>query len=145
MRSPENHDRVNGQWVPQLLVDRDHELTGHHRGTIRVRAGQFVLAGTVQGTLWVDAGAQVRITGRQQGEVRVAPGAQVAVAGALHGSATLEPGATLLVEPGGRLAGDLVNGGQVVVRGVFGGDRSGPGEFRLEGDGYVEVPTTRNG
>lgn len=127
MRSPEHHDRVNGQWVPQLLVERDHVLDGHHKGTVRVRSGTLVLTGTVQGTLWVDAGASARITGRQQGEVRVAPGASV------------------LVEPGGRLAGELVNDGAVVVRGVFGGERRGAGEFRLEGDGIVETPTLRVG
>ena len=119
MRSPENHDLVNGQWVPQLLIDGDHVLDGHHQGTVRVRAGDFHLAGTLQGTLWVDAGATARVTGGQRGEVRVAPGA------------------TLLVEPGGRLAGELVNDGEVVVRGVFGGERRGTGGFRLEGGGFV--------
>ena len=61
--------------------------------------------------------------------------------GAIEGPATVEHGSTLVVESGARLAGSLANNGTVIVRGVFGGARSGRGTFRVERTGHVKQPS----
>jgi cytoskeletal protein CcmA (bactofilin family) len=71
------YDLMDGQQVPQLVIDHDHVLTDH--------------AGTVHA--------------------------------------------------GARLAGSLANNGTVIVRGVFGGARSGRGTFRVERTGHVKQPS----
>lgn len=138
-------DWVDGRSVPPLVVDTDHVLTGIHQGTVHVEAGHFTLAGVLQGTLYIHTGVVASIDGTQQGEVTVEGGSRVEVAGAIEGGTRVQPGAAVIVESGARLAGSLSNDGLVVVRGVFGGARSGAGEFRLEGSGRVKQPTVRDG
>lgn len=86
------------------------------------------------------SGAALTIYGKLAGSVAIDPGARVSVLGALDGSVQVESGAELTVEEGARLAGSLDNSGRVVVRGVFGGERAGTGQFLLEGKGYVKTP-----
>lgn len=123
----------------------DYVLTGVHEGTVHVEGGHFELRGTLQGTLSVHPGATATIAGTQQGSVHVAAGASVTVAGAIEGSTHVERRAELIVERRGKLAGSLHNDGRVIVRGIFGGARSGLGEFLLEDQGSIKQPTIRNG
>jgi len=51
----------------------------------------------------------------------------------------------LVIEETGKLAGTLNNNGKVILRGVFGGARSGNGEFIVEGNGYIKQPVVRDG
>lgn len=67
------------------------------------------------------------------------------VLGKISGSIHVARGSTLVVEPQGTLAGSLANHGTVIVRCVFGGSRSGNGELRLEGTGWVKQPVTKDG
>jgi len=83
--------------------------------------------------------------GKQQGTVSVGRGATVEVTGAIEGSTSVEHGGVVIIEAGGKLAGTLANEGEVIIRGVFGGLRSGGGEFRVENGGHVKQPTMRNG
>jgi hypothetical protein len=134
------YDIMEGQQVPQLVIDHDHVLTDH-TGTVHVEAGNFVLEGTLRGNLDIQHGVLARISGKQQGTVSIASGASVLLTGAIEGPATVEHGAVLVVESGARLAGSLANQGTVIVRGVFGGARSGRGTFRLERSGHVKEPS----
>lgn len=98
------------------------------------------MEGTIQGSLFLGVNTSATITGQQQGSVHISSGARVAVRGSLEGSATVERSAELTVEAGGKLAGSLRNDGVVVVRGVFGGARSGGGKLRFEDQGYEKCP-----
>lgn len=120
--------------------ESDDVLTGTHRGTVEVLAGSLTVEGTIQGSLFLGVNTSATIIGQQQGSVHVSSGARVAVRGSLEGSATVERSAELTVEAGGKLAGSLHNDGVVVVRGVFGGARSGSGELRFEDQGYEKRP-----
>jgi cytoskeletal protein CcmA (bactofilin family) len=137
-------DIMDGQRVPQLVLDRDHVLADH-AGTVHVEAGNFMLEGTLRGTLDIQAGVSAQISGRQQGTVSVASRATVIVTGVIEGSTTVERDATIIVERGAKLAGTLANEGTVIVRGTFGGARSGRGELRLEGEGYIKQPRSEGG
>jgi cytoskeletal protein CcmA (bactofilin family) len=140
-----DYDYMDGRKIPQLVINKDHVLTGTHVGTIHVESGHFTLAGTVQGTLDVQEGVTATITGKQQGSVSVARNAHVIVTGALEGTVRIDKAATLIVEPGGKLAGSLDNDGLLIVRGVFGGTQSGRGQLRIEGSGYIKKPEIRDG
>jgi hypothetical protein len=138
-------DLIDGREVPPLVVSANYGIDGVHTGSVRVEAGTFTLSGTLRGSLNIQPGAKAAIGGRQQGSVAVESGATVVVAGAIEGSTSVQRGAVVIVEPGGKLAGSLHNDGLVVVRGVFGGSRTGSGELRLEGGGYVKQPSIRDG
>ena len=140
-----DYDEIDGRSVPPLVITSDHILQGTHRGTVHVESGTLHLRGILQGTLYVQSGANAVITGKQQGTVAIASGANVTVLGAIQGTTSLEPGAKLIIEDSGKLAGTLANDGLVVLRGVFGGARSGSGRLRIEGNGYIKKPVVRDG
>jgi hypothetical protein len=135
-----SYDIIDGREVPPLVITSDYVLEGYHRGSVRVEAGIFELRGRIEGSLGVHRGATATISGTQAGSVHVADGVEVAITGAVEGSAHVSPGGVVVVEPGGKLAGSLHNDGRVVVRGVFGGSRSGSGELAFEDDGYEKRP-----
>jgi cytoskeletal protein CcmA (bactofilin family) len=145
MAHEDSYDWIDGRMVPQLVIDRDHVMIGTHAGTVRVRAGRFTLAGTIQGTLEIQRGLIANVAGTQQGTVSVGDASTVTVTGAIEGTATVARGGTLVVEPGGKLAGTLHNDGLVIVRGVFGGAQSGTGKLCLEGQGWIKEPIMRDG
>lgn len=131
--------------MPQLVVETDYELVGIHQGSVQVESGHLDLQGTNQGSLSLHPGSTATISGTQQGSVFVAAGVSVRITGAIEGSTNVSHGARVIVEPTGKLAGSLHNEGVVVVRGVFGGTRSGNGELVLEDQGYEKRPTIRDG
>lgn len=145
MSSEYGFDKIDGHDVPQLVISKDYVLVGTHNGTVHVEAGQFTLQGTLQGTLDIQPGVKCYITGKQQGTVTIGDRAVVSVAGAIQGTTRVNRGASLIIEAGGKLAGTLSNEGMVVIRGVFGGARTGNGELKLEGDGYIKQPKIRKG
>lgn len=138
-------DIIDGRRVPQTVISTDHEITGTHEGTVHVEGGRLTLTGIIQGTLSIRSGGSALIQGKQKGTVSVENGAEVIVTGAVNGTASVHQGGRVVVEPGGRLAGTLSNDGIVIIRGVFGGVRSGRGEFRVEGNGVVKQPVIRDG
>jgi|SRR5215213_2483147 len=138
-------DWINGQEVPPLVIRDNYVLTGIHAGTVHVESGEFMLEGVLQGTLDIQRGVNALIIGTQQGSVNLEPGSMVTVSGAIEGSTNVAAGAILLIEPMGKLAGTLTNYGQVILRGVFGGAKSGSGELKIEGQGYIKQPIIRNG
>jgi hypothetical protein len=138
-------DWINGRRVPPFVVAEDQVLAGTHSGTVHVESGHLELRGTLRGTLVLHPGARATVHGTQAGTVHVGRGATMVVHGALNGETQLERGASLVVEATGRLAGGLVNDGRVVVRGVFGGARSGDGIFALEGEGRIKEPRLIDG
>ena len=138
-------DWMDGREVPPLVVREDHILTGTHEGSVHVEAGQFTLAGVIQGSLDIQGGVRALISGAQQGSVSLEPDSVVTVTGAIEGSAAVGAGATLIIERGGKLAGSLRNDGLVILRGVFGGSRDGSGEFRIEEHGRIKQPIIRDG
>jgi hypothetical protein len=145
MNIESNFDIIDGKKVPQLCITEDYILYETHQGTVNISAGQFTLRGIIQGTLNLMRGASAKIEGSQQGSVNIANGATAIVTGAIQGSTTIENNGILIIEPTGRLSGSLANFGKVIIRGVFGGQRTGNGEFHLEGNGYIKMPTIRNG
>lgn len=142
MQSDYGFDSIDGRAVPHRVVLEGTTLMGTHRGTVHVEAGHFNIAGTLQGTLDVHAGATVDITGTQQGSVRVASGAAVIVTGTLEGTAAVERGGTLVVEAAGVLSGTLTNDGRVLLRGALAGQQTGAGELRIEG-GHIAPDRNR--
>lgn len=128
-----------------LTFTTDGTLGGLHQGSVRVEAGSLVVSGTLQGSLSLAVGASATISGHQQGSVHLSPRCEVIVTGRLDGSVHVEPEATVIIAAGGRHAGSLHNDGTVIVRGVFGGSRTGAGEFRLEDEGWVKAPVMRDG
>jgi hypothetical protein len=50
-----------------------------------------------------------------------------------------------VVEENAKHAGSLHNDGTVVLRGVFGGSRSGDGTMTLEGRGHIKLPRLKDG
>lgn len=139
------NDLIDGREVPPLVITSDHVLSGVHRGSVRVEAGHLELRGRIEGSLGLQAGATATISGTQAGSVHVDRGVEIIVTGAIEGSTHVAPGGLVVVEPRAKLAGSLHNDGRVVVRGVFGGARSGSGELIFEDQGYEKQPTIRNG
>ena len=138
-------DYIDGKKVPPMIIDEDYVLVGEHSGTIHVEAGTLVIQGMNSGTLDVQMGAKVEVLGEQSGSTFIASGAEVVVRGIMSGSATVSSGSSIIVEEKGRLSGSLCNEGTLIIRGVFGGARSGDGEIIIEGNGYIKKPVTRNG
>jgi hypothetical protein len=139
------YDIIDGRRLPPTVFTEDHVLTGNHRGSVRVDGGALELVGKVQGSLWLATGASVELRGTLEGSAHLASGSTVDVIRAIEGSVHVEPGARVVVESSGRIAGSLHNEGVVIVRGVFGGSRSGAGEFRLEDHGWVKQPRIEDG
>ncbi len=138
-------DWIDGRPVPPRIVKADAVISGTHTGTVHIDAGRLTLRGTLRGTLVVHPGAEVVIHATQAGSVDVQEAASVIVLGALDCETRVERGASVIVEPTGRLAGGLTNEDRVVVRGVFGGSRTGGGEFLLEGAGRIKRPELIDG
>jgi hypothetical protein len=139
------YDIIDGKRVPPTVFTSDHTLTGEHSGTVRVEGCHLRLVGVLKGTLALTNGATAEITGDQRGTVSVDRGSIVTVTGAIKGTLSVSPGATVIVEEGGRLAGTLSNDGTVVIRGVFGGAKSGNGSLIFEGNGYEKQPEVVDG
>jgi cytoskeletal protein CcmA (bactofilin family) len=133
------YDIIDGKRVPPTVISEDRVMR-NHVGTVRVEGGDFRLVGKLDGSLHLSPGIRATIDGRQHGSVHVASGAEVSVNGHIEGSVHIEHGASVTVQPRGRVAGSLHNEGVLLVRGVFGGSRSGQGEVRLEGAGYIKPP-----
>lgn len=140
-----NRDFIDGQNVPPLIVEDNYLLEGVHQGTVIVKSGAFRISGENYGTLSIGSQVVAEIDGIQAGTVSVADGARVIVRGRLDGSVAISSGAQLIVEATGRLAGSLHNDGRLIVRGVFGGARSGAGELILQGAGYIKQPRIEKG
>lgn len=138
-------DCINGVKVPQMVVEEDHILCNEHHGTVHVVNGTLTIKGELYGTLDVQPYSTAIILGEQHGTVSVANNAKVIVFGELQGTTAVSSDGMVIVEENGKLAGTLNNNGTVIVRGVFGGARSGFGEMVLEGSGYIKQPVTRNG
>lgn len=139
------NDWIDGRQVPPLVITTDYVLSGRHEGTIHVESGQFELRGRLQGTLSLYPSSTAIISGTQAGTISIGAGVAVRVTGAIEGTTSVHRDAKLLIEEGGRLAGALQNDGVVIIRGVFGGPKSGRGELRLEGPGYIKQPRIRDG
>lgn len=139
------NDIIDGREVPPLVITSDRALSGVHDGTVHVEGGHLELRGRLRGTLVLHPGVRATISGTQAGTVNVEHGVEVIVTGAIEGTTNVEGGAFVVVEARGKLAGTLHNDGRVVVRGVFGGARSGSGELVFEGEGYEKHPTIRDG
>ena len=139
------YDYIDGKKVPQLVITEDHNLLGKHDGTIHVENGTFTISGELNGTLDVQSAANVIIFGKQNGTVTLETGALVVVHGEINGTTRLDFLSNLVVESGGKLAGTLQNYGTVILRGVFGGTRSGQGELVIEGNGYIKQPIIKDG
>ncbi len=139
------YDIINGRRVPQTVINGNHTIADIHQGTIHVEAGKLSLTGTLKGTLSIKSGAEAHIAGRQQGTVSLQRDTRAVVTGEIEGTTVVANGATLIIEETGKLAGTLTNEGLVILRGVFGGARSGAGDFRIEGSGRVKQPVVRDG
>jgi hypothetical protein len=139
------NDLIDGREVAPLVITSDHVLVGTHRGTVQVESGHLELRGVNQGSLHIHPGATASISGRQQGTASISSGGSLLVTGAIEGTTNVAGAAGLVVEATGKLAGTLHNDGLVVIRGVFGGARSGQGELRFEDSGWEKPPVIRDG
>ena len=133
---------IDGKRVPPMIINEDYVLVGEHCGTIHVEAGTLVIRGKNSGTLDIQMGAKVEVLGEQSGSTHIAAGAEAIVRGIISGSTTISDGSTIIVK--GMLSGALRNEEILIIKGVFGGVRSGDGEIIIEGNGYIKEPVTRN-
>lgn len=138
-------DYFDGIWRPQTVIAADYTLYGEHSGTVRVRAGHFTLRGEINGTLTISDDLICHIFGKQNGTLDVGSGATIIVVGEINGAVSVSARATVVIERTGHLAGTLVNSGEVIVRGAFGGQYSGHCQFKLEGDGRIKQPVVKDG
>lgn len=121
------------------------ELVGTITTTVKVNQ-DTTLRGTIQATVSIAGPGIVFVNeGKVQGTASVASGSRMVIVGAQEGTPHVEQEAEVVVEPGGKLAGTLHNDGIVIVRGVFGGRRSGTGELCFEGSGYEKQPSEVRG
>lgn len=139
------YDYIDGKKVQQLIITSDYNLIGKHNGTIHVENGTLTISGELRGTLDVQSSAKVIINGKQNGTISLEPGALVIVYGEINGTTSLDRNSNLVIEAGGKLAGTLANNGTVILRGIFGGARSGQGELILEGNGSIKRPIIKDG
>lgn len=135
-----SNDIIDGRELPPLVITGDQVLAGVHIGTVHVQAGALNLVGTIRGTLILHPRTRAVISGTQAGTISIGAGSTVIVTGAIEGTTHVEPHSTVVIEPGAKLAGSLHNDGLVVLRGVFGGARSGAGELRIEDQGRIKMP-----
>ncbi|MFF2532432.1 hypothetical protein ACFVS2_26555 [Brevibacillus sp. NPDC058079] len=138
-------DFIDGEYVSPLIITEDYILFGEHRGSVHIESGEFVLSGTLNGSLNVQGGASARILGKQRGSVSIHSQALVIVEGSIEGSTSLQPDGTLIVETNAKLAGSLNNFGRVILKGVFGGTSTGRGEIIVEDSGYIKQPIIKDG
>lgn len=139
------NDHIDGREVPPFVITSDHVLTGVHRGSVHVEAGHLELRGRIEGSLSLHPSTSATISGKQAGSIHVDRDVEVTVTGAIEGSTHVGPGGLVVLEPRAKLAGSLHNDGRVIVRGVFGGAKSGSGELVFEDGGYEKRPTIRDG
>lgn len=140
-----DYDIINGEKVPQTIINEDFELSDTHNGTVKVRGGCFKLLGTLKGTLSIDSQDMAEIHGAQQGTVSLSSNSSVRVTGKIQGTTSVSRGATLVVEETGQLQGTLSNDGTVILKGTLAGAQSGNGELVIEGNGYIKQPVVKNG
>ena len=137
-------DLIDGRRVPPLVISEDTNLRGAHNGSIHVEQGTLNISGKVNGSLDVQSGTRVLILGHHNGSIAIAENATVIVSGFQNGSIAISSGGNLIVEATGKSAGSLINQGQAIVRGAFGGSQEG-NAIMLEGTGYIKQPEIRNG
>jgi hypothetical protein len=140
-----DYDIINGEKVPQTIINEDFELFGTHSGTIKVEGGRFILHGTLQGTLDINSLDVAEIHGIQQGTVSLSSNCSALITGKIQGTTSISNGATLTVEETGQLQGSLSNNGKVILKGTLAGAQSGSGELIIEGNGYIKQPVVKNG
>jgi len=138
-------DIIDGNRVPQLVINGDFTITNIHEGTVHVETGCLTVEGILQGTLDVQSNAKAIINGQQHGTVIVASNSSIEVNGEIQGTTTIARSATLVIGETGKVAGTLTNDGNVILRGIFGGAQSGNGKIQIEGNGYIKQPTIRDG
>ncbi|MCM0625052.1 hypothetical protein M5J14_11060 [Lysinibacillus sp. OL1_EC] len=138
-------DIIDGRAVPPLVIRENYTLTGTHRGTVHVETEEFILLGSLRGTLVVHSGSTVLIQGKQRGTVFIESGAIVKVSGEVNGTTSIEKNSTLIIEESGKLAGTSKIDGSLIIRGIFGGATSGCGQAIVEGNGIIKKPTIKNG
>lgn len=139
------NDNIDGLEVAPLVITADYVLTSDHVGTVHVEDGHLDLRGRIDGTLVLHPGVRATIAGTQAGTLSVQRTVEVVVTGAIEGTTDVADGATIVIEAAGKMAGTLNNRGRVIVRGVFGGSRSGSGQLVFEGAGYEKQPVIRDG
>ena len=132
------YDIIDGKRVPGLEITEDHVLRGIHRGSISVVGCTLTVCGEHHGSLSVTGEGKVIIEGEHHGSTSVTGSSTLEVSGQSHGSTSISRGSMILVQPTGKLAGSMINDGQLFIRGVFGGAYSGNGERVLEGEGYIK-------
>ena len=138
------YDYIDGKHVPPLVITQDTTINGTHNGSVHLENGCLTITGTLNGSLNVQSNTKAIIFGTQNGSVSIDDNALIVVNGSLNGSTHISKYATVVVEKDGKLAGSLSNNGKLIIRGVFGGSKSGHGEVILEGNGYIKQPTIKN-
>ena len=138
-------DYIDGKRVEQLVITSDYSLIGEHHGTVHVENGTLTISGELHGTLDIQNNTKVIIMGEQHGTVYLGRNSVLIIHGELHGSTTFDYNSNVIVEEGGRLSGTMTNYGTVIVKGVFGGAKTGNGKLLVEGNGYIKQPLIKDG
>ena len=106
-------------------------LSGETAGPVTVLdGGTLVIDGTHEGPDVLEGGASLLVPGVLHGSVEIASLATATILGDVVGQVGIRVAGTLLIEPGGRLAGPVTNYGSFTNRGT----RTGPVEGRTPDD-----------
>ena len=106
-------------------------LAGTTTGSVTVLdGGTLIVGGAHDGGVVVEGGGTLLVQGALRGPVEIGSLASATVSGDVVGKVDIRVAGTLVVEPGGRLAGAVVNYGSFTNHGM----RSGPVEGRAPDD-----------
>ncbi len=124
-----------------MNVTRNEQLDGPSEGEIIVEdGGALVIRGVHEGSIDVQPGGHVDVHGVVRGRVTVGSLGTVLVFGDIVGAVDIRVAGTLVIEPSGRISGDVNNFGSFTNRGLRAGHVAGrtPDD---QGDGVrVEPP-----
>jgi len=139
------NDIINGIKTSPLIIHDDYVIDGLHQGSVILKSGSLVINGVVQGSLEVFDNTKAEINGNHQGSVHLGNGAVVVINGKLNGSITIERNGKVIIEKNGLLAGSIINYGEILIRGVLAGSRSGNGHIEIEDNGIIKEPKVIDG
>jgi hypothetical protein len=97
---------IDTQYAGTASTIRPVRITGTVQHSVTLTEDTLI-EGVIQGSVAVQAPANVTLRGKIQGSTVVEAGARLVITGAQEGSMTVRPGAQVVVEDTGKLAGSL--------------------------------------
>lgn len=124
-----------------MNVTSQQQSGGTSEGTVVVGAGErLVMSGVHEGAVEVGAGGHVELRGVVRGPLTIGSLGTVFVAGDMVGPVEIRVAGTLVVEPEGRISGEVTNFGSFTNRGLRAGRVAGRTPDDQPGSVAVDAP-----